>query len=93
MLSHQFQNTVNQRVTPQVTQRAQRYLTAQMRLPIRVASGATERTFAGNFDREQRDVAGQDAPQAERISREVRLGLGICTGADVIIRRWDARHR
>jgi len=44
---HQFENTVNQRVTPQVTQWAQRYLTAQMRLPIRVAPGATERTFAG----------------------------------------------
>jgi len=44
---HQFQNTVNQRVTPQLTRWAQRYLTAQMRLPIRVAPGATERTFAG----------------------------------------------
>jgi hypothetical protein len=63
VLSDELQDARNQSLAMQIAELPQRDGPAQVIVPVRVAARAVERTFAGDFDREQGTVtAKQSSP-------------------------------
>ena len=83
----------------EVADLAQRDVAAEMIVAVGVAAGTAQRTLAGDFDRERRSVAGEDAtPRRNRSIPSLHYSsrlLGFRSAGDAMKRRtllqWLAR--
>src|SRR5689334_7599173 len=70
VFAHQAQHSFHQFVSTQIAQFTQRDSASQMRITIRVASGAAQRTLSGDLDRKHGDSTHENpAPCREDLTR------------------------
>src|SRR5579863_9377909 len=64
--THQIEHAIDERIAAKIAQFAESGLAAQMTVAVGVASGTIQRTFAGDFNREHRNMPRENAPPRPR---------------------------